>query len=55
MENKRVRGWTSGAVPSLKKKIVEYPPPQPPGRGSQSEELRYVSFASNYDKISLKA
>ena len=58
MENKRVRGWTSGAVPPLKKKKIEYPPPppaQPTGRGSQPEELRYVSFASNYDKISLKA
>ena len=81
MENKRVRGWTSGAVPPQKKKKIVWgggggggggggappkkkklsppppppPPAQPSGRGSQPEELRYVSFASNYDKISLKA
>ena len=57
MENKRVRGWTSGrCLPAIK--IVEYPPTPPPAN-PLGEEVnltnRYVSFASKYDKISLKA
>ena len=57
MENKRVRGWTSGrCLPAIK--IVEYPPPpHPPNPLGEEVSLRnrYVSFASKYDKISLKA
>ena len=59
MENKRVRGSTSGrCLPAIK--IVEYPPPPPPPPPNPlGEEVslrnRYVSFASKYDKISLKA